>query len=201
MNGGSFSGGDSVPYLNLEGLEVSLETYMGDFRTHLQGLLKPGWEGKELDSKVFDSGITNKLVAIFPKEKGLKQSREDVVLLRINGTGTEKFISRTDELVSISALHSAGLCPPVFAKLANGLCYGFLPGNQLGIEEVREEGISAKVARLLARLHCVEIPEHFRGREPQVWAKVSGGWGSKVRGQRLREVGVFGRKGREEFRE
>lgn len=162
-------------FLCLEGVQVSLDTYLEDFRTHLLPVVKPSWEGVELDSKVFDSGITNKLVAIFSKKKGLKNSGEDVVLLRINGVGTDKFICRTDEVISISTLHRAGLCPPVFAKLGNGLCYGYIPGRQMELGEVREERMGGKVARLMARLHRVEIPRHFEGREPQVWAKVWGG--------------------------
>lgn len=177
------SGGRGIPehngsleaYLCLEDVQVSMDSYMQDFQTHLLPAIKPGWAGVELDSKVFDSGITNKLVAIFNRRKGLKSSREDVVLIRINGVGTDKFISRTDELVCILALNRVGLSPPVYARLRNGLCYGYIPGRQLAVGEVREEGMSRKIARLMARLHCVEIPRHFQGRRPQVWAKVREG--------------------------
>ena len=168
---GSTPGGH---YLGLEGVQVSLDSYMDDFKSHLLTAVRPAWLGRELDSKVFDTGITNKLVAIFLKEKGLKKSREDVVLLRINGVGTEKFISRSDEVVCMTSLHNARLCPPVYALLGNGLCYGYFPGDQVGVAQVREEGVSGKIARLLARLHCVEVPVEFEGREPQVWAKVGG---------------------------
>ena len=38
-------------------------------------------------------------------------------------------------------LHKAGMGPPIYAQLSNGLCYGYLPGRQMDLEEVRSEGI------------------------------------------------------------
>jgi hypothetical protein len=161
----------------LDHVVVNIGSYMTDFHEHLLPLIRPTWKGVELGSKVFDSGITNFLVAVFEAAKGLKGSGEDVVLVRINGTGSEKVINRTDELECVMTINKAGLCPPIYAKLRNGLCYGFCPGRQVGMTEVREEEISTKIACLLARLHAVEIPQHFQGREPQLWAKVGWEWG------------------------
>ena len=53
-------------------------------------------------------------MAIFDREKGLKNSREDVVLLRINGLGTGAFINRKDEIVTIIFLHRVGLGTSIF---------------------------------------------------------------------------------------
>lgn len=89
-------------YLYLDQVTVSIDSYMDDFRTHLLPVIKPSWKDTELDSRVFDSGLTNTLVAIFDKHKGLKKSREDVILLRMNGIRTEKIISRADELVCLT---------------------------------------------------------------------------------------------------
>ena len=145
------------PWLYLKDVVVGLSTYLEDFRTHLLHVVRPEWRGKELDVKVFDSGITNTLVspipwyhqylgitntlvALYLKEKGLASSGGEVVLLRMNGTGSEKIIDRSDELNSMQLLHKAGLGPPIHAQLSNGLCYGFLPGRQMDLEEVRSEG-------------------------------------------------------------
>lgn len=160
------------PYLSLDQVTINVDSYIEDFKSHLLPVIKPSWKDVELDSKVFDSGITNTLVAIFDKNKGIKKSREDVILVRMNGMGTEKVISRADELVCFVTLHQAGLCPPLYARLGNGLCYGFFPGRQLRVTEVSEQEMSRKIACLLARLHCVEVPQHFEGRKPQVWVKV-----------------------------
>ena len=47
--------------------------------------------------------------------------------------------NRSDELYSMQLLHKAGLGPPIYAQLSNGLCYGFLPGRQMDLEEVQSE--------------------------------------------------------------
>ncbi len=175
---GSQERGDLQPNScnSMEDVVVNQDTYMEDVRTHLLLAIRPSWKDLALDSKVFDSGITNALVAIFDKEKGLEGSRDDVILVRINGIGTEIIINRTDELVCLVELHKVGLFPPVYAKFKNGLCYGFYPGRQVGVTEVREEGMSGKIAGVLARLHCVEIPRHFHGRGAIIWEKVKN-WG------------------------
>ena len=160
-------------YSNLEGVVIRRDTLMDDFRTHLLPLIRPSWRDLTLDIKVFETGITNALVGIFEKSRGLKGSRDDVILIRINGIGTEIIINRTDELVCLDELHKAGLFPPVYAKFANGLCYGFFPGRQVGVAEVREEWMSKKIAGVLARLHCVEIPDHFKSRGVLMWDKVT----------------------------
>ena len=85
------------------------------------------------------------------------------MLLRMNGTGSEKIIDRSDELYSMQLLHKAGLGPPIYAQLSsNGLYYGFLPGRQMDLEEVRSEGIWQKVVHVIGTLHTVEIPEYLK---------------------------------------
>ena len=69
---------------------------------------------------MFNSGITNTLVSLYLKEKGLASSGGEI---------SEKIIDRSEELYSMQLLHKAGLGPPIHAQLSNGLCYGFLPGK------------------------------------------------------------------------
>ena len=59
-----------------------------------------------------------------------------MVLLRMDGTGSEKIIDGSNELNSMQLLHKAGLGPPIHAPLSNGLCYGFLTEKQMDLEEV-----------------------------------------------------------------
>ena len=59
-------------------------------------------------------------------------------------------------------LHKAGMGPPIYAQLSNRLCYGFLPGRQMDLEEVRSEGIWQKVVHVIGTLHAVEIPEYLK---------------------------------------
>jgi ethanolamine kinase len=114
------------------------------------------------------------MVAFYQKRLGLQNSGEDVILLRVDGVGTEKFINRTDEVVTILFLNRAGLCPPLHAQLKNGLCYGFSPGRRMKVHETNSNNfLMRRIAGVMARLHSLEMPSHFKDREPFLWLKIS----------------------------
>ena len=52
-----------------------------------------------------------------------------MVLVRIYGNSTEKFIDREAEIANMELLHANGLAPPIYAKFGNGIAYGFIPGR------------------------------------------------------------------------
>ena len=153
-------------------VELGFDTYLEEFKTHLLALVRPKWRAENLAIKVFEEGISNKLVAIFEREKGLKNSGEDVVLLRVNGQGTEAFINRKDEIVTILCLNEAGLVPPVYYQLKNGLCYGFTPGRNISVDEMREERMMKRIVQTMSRVHALEIPAHFQNGHPVLWKKM-----------------------------
>ena len=155
-------------------LTLNSKAYTEEFYSKILPEVKPEWRAEDLDCHVFESGVTNTLVAFYKRELGLDNSGTDVVLLRINGEGTEKIINRTDEVVTMLSLHKVGFCPPLYAQLENGLCYGFSPGRRLKLHETSSnETIMRKVAGIMARLHVVEIPEYFKKREPFLWRKIT----------------------------
>lgn len=156
----------------LPDVELGLDTYLEDFKTHLLALVRPKWLPQNLTVKVFDEGISNKLVAIFDREKGLKDSGEDVVLLRVNGLGTESFIDRNGEIVTMMRLNKAGLVPPVYCQLKNGLCYGFTPGRNISVEEMRDERMMLRIVQTMTKVHALEIPAYFNGGQPVLWKKM-----------------------------
>ncbi len=161
----------SISWKCLPGVQLKLGQPVQDFKQYLLPVLDEKWATRQLDSKVFDAGITNALYAIFDSEKGLKDSGDDVVLVRLNGNGTDEIISRTDELVSMVTLHNSGLSPPVYAQCKNGLCYGFLPGRHLSPMEFTDSKFMRLNARVLARFHSVAVPTAFQDRPPLVWFK------------------------------
>ena len=152
---------DSRPWLSLAEVQIGMDSYLDDFKIHLLPLARPEWNKKELAVKIFDTGHTNMLMAIYLKEKGLVKSRDEVVLLRVNGTGSEKLVDRVDEIHFMLALHDVGLGPPVYAQLQNGLCYGFSPGRQVGVVEVRKEEVWKKIAEVMAALACNNYTRTF----------------------------------------
>ena len=160
----SFDGGLTWKYLPSS---VDPVDFVLDFRTKLLSSVRPNWDPEKVRHVVFDEGITNKLVAFH--EEGKK--KEDVVLLRLNGSGTENMIDREAEIMTILALNRAGLSPPLYFQLENGLCYGFAQGVYLSVDEMADEAMMKRVARNMARFHSVPVPLALQSRKPQVWAK------------------------------
>lgn len=162
-----------LTWKHLPNVELQFKNYFDQFKTIIQPLLN--WQNgnpDSLTSKVFEEGVTNKLVAIYEKSKGINHPDGNVVLLRINGQGTESFIDREDEIVTFLTLNKAGLVPPLYVQFKNGLCYGFAPGRHVTLDEVRETTMMRKISRAIAEINSVPIPAAFKGRKPQVWNKI-----------------------------
>lgn len=147
--------------------ELNTVTYVEDFRTKLLPLVRPDWDPDKLGHSVFTGGISNFLAGIY--EEGRKD--KDMVLIRIDGQGTEIFINRESETIVMVALHRAGLIPPLYYRLKNGICYGFTRGRHFEVVEMQDGAMMRRTARALAKLHALEIPAPLRGQKPQVWAK------------------------------
>lgn len=158
-------------------LDVELDrvNYLEDFRRKLLPKVRPHWNPDNLGHKIFDEGVTNTLVGIYEKPR-----KEDIVLLRINGEGTDLFINRREEILVMLALNRADLnTPPIYCQLKNGLCYGFVTGRNVTEEEMRGEKMMRKLTTTIARLHAVPLPDALKDKKPQVWAKVEE-WLEKV---------------------
>lgn len=151
---------------------VEFESHLQDFKEHILPLVRPHWQPESLATKVFEEGTTNKLVAIFDKSKGLERSGKEAVLIRINGAGTDSYIDRNSELISMAALHKAGMSPPIHFQLKNGLCYGFAPGRQLDVMELQDERMLKLIVLAMVRLHLLELPTQFLKREPVLWERM-----------------------------
>ena len=145
----------------------SADSIVDTFRTNLLPLVRPSWNPDKLNHTVFDGGMSNFLVGIY--EDGRKD--EDLVLMRRHGQGTEIFVNRELEVVVMVALHQAGLIPPLYCSLKNGICYGFAKGRNFTVSEMQDRAMMKRITRVLAKLHAVEIPAPLREQPPLVWAK------------------------------
>ena len=103
-----------------------------EFRARILPVVRPTWKECAIETRVFTEGITNSLFGFYPPH-----NKSDTVLLRINGEGTEKIIDRRNEIVVMISLHRAGLIPPVYLQLANGLCYGYVPGRPFTVDDMQ----------------------------------------------------------------
>ena len=148
-------------------LELRHEAMDHDFRTTILPLVRKNWNPDSVKRVAFTEGVTNSLVGYYEKDV-----EEDMVLLRLNGEGTEIIIDRQLEMVSMLALHRAGLATPLYLEVVNGLCYGYVPGRSFTVRELQDDAMIRRTTRTLARLHSVPVPDILRGSKPLVWAKI-----------------------------
>jgi ethanolamine kinase len=134
-------------------LVIDPDNYIDSFKTHIVPMSLPQWEGKELIFKDIVGGLTNKLVAVYPEELSL----DDCVLLRFSGCGTEHFINRELEIAYIITLNNSGLAQPLHCEFSNGLCYGFFPGRNITLDEMKDMNVARHTAKMLAKLHHVKM--------------------------------------------
>lgn len=153
-------------------MAVEVESYLDSFKKQILSLVRPNWRPENLTTKIFEDGTTNKLVAIFEKTKSLEESGKEAVLLRINGAGTDAYIDRDSELITMATLHKAGMSPPIHFQLQNGLCYGFVQGRQLDVMELQDEAMMKRVVQAMVKLHLLELPSQFLKREPVLWERM-----------------------------
>ncbi|KAH9494952.1 Ethanolamine kinase 1 [Bulinus truncatus] len=120
---------------------------------HAKTLLKqirPHWNLESLHFKVFTDGITNKLFGCYV------DNLDDMILVRINGKGSEIIINREEELENFKVLSEAGCAPPIYCTFSNGMAYGFFPGVPLDECSVREPKIQSLIAQEMVRMHKVQ---------------------------------------------
>ncbi|XP_053310337.1 ethanolamine kinase 2 [Spea bombifrons] len=115
--------------------------------------LRPEWNPRDIRTKLFTDGITNKLLACY-----VDTEMKDAVLVRIYGKRTELFVDREDEVTSFQLLQAHDCAPALYCTFQNGLCYQFIRGLALGPEHVREPDILRLIAHEMAKYHC--IPAH-----------------------------------------
>ncbi|CAL1541322.1 unnamed protein product [Lymnaea stagnalis] len=115
--------------------------------------IRPNWKGTEINFEVFTDGITNKLMGCHAGN-----DRNDVVLVRINGIGSDIIINRDEEQLTFQCLSEANCAPPIYCVFDNGMAYGYFPGKTLDKQTVREPNIQKLIAEELVRLHSVRGP-------------------------------------------
>ena len=140
-----------TPYYNISIDTGSRETLEEGCRKVIC-LVRPTWSSTEVQIKVFTDGLTNKLVGGWCKDK------EDMVLVRIYGEDTEKFIDRESEKENMKRMEESGCGSKLYAAFQNGLSYEFVHGKVLEPAVLYDPQIYREVAACVARMHKVKIP-------------------------------------------
>ncbi len=135
---------------------INTSSILQDFKKYLLPSCKPEWVGKPLKTKIFEDGITNKLLGVY-----IDGHYDQMVLVRINGIRTDMFIVRDFEISSIVSLNKEGLSPPVYCEFNNGLCRGYEAGRMMDLDEIADVSRAKHVAKCFAHVHNTSIPKCF----------------------------------------
>ncbi|BFZ15905.1 hypothetical protein BsWGS_18945 [Bradybaena similaris] len=138
--------------------------------------IRPDWPPENIKFKVFTDGFTNKLLGCY-----LDGDLDSMVLVRVNGEGSDVVVNRDGELDTFCLLAAAGCAPPVYCVFNNGIAYGFFPGEPLDERTVRKPTIQRLIAEELVRYHSacrqggsqLETPVRSQYRERvQYWINI-----------------------------
>uniref|UniRef100_A0A0N4ZTS7 ethanolamine kinase n=1 Tax=Parastrongyloides trichosuri TaxID=131310 RepID=A0A0N4ZTS7_PARTI len=133
--------------------------------------LFPDWKHHTKNISYFTNGITNKIIGVsINNSSELSPSK---LIFRIFGKNTENFIDRDTELNNFQILNSVGLAAPVYGKFKNGIIVGYLDGETLTINNVRDKIMSKKVASSMGKLHQLPIEEGNNNVKPMIIDKLN----------------------------
>ncbi len=153
-------------YMELPDLELSSDAgKLPKDASELASKVRSDWSKDKLRTKMFNDGISNALIGVY--QEG---DKDDMVLVRIYGAGTEMFIDRSAELRNMSLFHAHKCGPRVYATFKNGIAYSFLPGKMVDTASVRDPKIYPLVASMMSKMH--KMDPSTEPREPVVFQRM-----------------------------
>ncbi|XP_078046171.1 ethanolamine kinase 1 [Augochlora pura] len=129
--------------------------------------IRPTWHLDKLQFKIFNDGITNKLIGVWYSEH-----YNEMVLVRVYGHKTELLINRKDETRNIRILNKAGFTHSIYATFNNGLAYQFIEGVTLTTETVRKPDVYILIAKRMAQMHKLKPDSDEIPKEACIWSKL-----------------------------
>ncbi|GMT06934.1 hypothetical protein PENTCL1PPCAC_29108, partial [Pristionchus entomophagus] len=141
---------------SIEVFDVSLPvediTACKDIARILSCSIRKDWAIDQLETEVFTNGITNKIFSIFHKE-----NRQDRLVYRVFGHGTDRIIDRKKELEQWQKLSAVGLAAKIIGRFHNGIVCEFLPGEPLKLHQLQWPEVQKAVAEVMSRMHELSI--------------------------------------------
>lgn len=80
------------------------------------------------------------------------------VLLRIYGEGLDVFFDRSQEIRTFESLSKLGYGPKLLAQFPKGRIEEFIHARTLSAADLRDAGISARIAAKMREFHCLDMP-------------------------------------------
>lgn len=136
-------------------LQINLDNDYAQIKTLLAKIFASWSSSDEIHVEQLTGGITNMLLAC------THVPTKETLLMRVYGQGTNLIIDRHREFVSHLVLNSLHLAPPVHARFANGLIYGFLPGRSLKPADLYSPALYPLIAQQLGNWHNSVNPEYI----------------------------------------
>jgi len=153
--------GDGVKCVDVT-VDITSDASLKAGATRILKHIRPGWVGEETEWKVFTDGITNKLVGAWNRDK------EDTVLVRVYGIGTEAIIDRRSELENMRRLNSIGAGSRLYAVFNNGIAYQFIHGKIIDQNLVKDPTVYPMIASMMAQVHTIELEKSESG----LWSRI-----------------------------
>lgn len=141
--------------INIDPIKVEENNYCDEI-LHILKMIRPEWFVDEdsisiLKVKKFTEGYSNHLFGYYQDGR----FKEDVVLIRIDGVGSETVVDRELEKKIIQALHAAGCAQPLYASFNNGIAYRFVDGVTLNENTVKDRAIGRLIAEEIIKVQEV----------------------------------------------
>lgn len=136
-------------------IDISSESSLKAGAASVLKQIRPSWDSTEW--KVFTDGITNKLIGGWNKDK------QDTVLVRVYGIGTEAIIDRRCELENMRRLDGIGAGSRLYAVFNNGIAYQFIHGDIITQQTVKDRSVFPLIASMMAKVHSIDIGEKPSG--------------------------------------
>eukprot|EP00026_Physarum_polycephalum_P012805 Phypoly_transcript_13138.p1 GENE.Phypoly_transcript_13138~~Phypoly_transcript_13138.p1 ORF type:complete len:355 (+),score=52.71 Phypoly_transcript_13138:48-1067(+) len=139
-----------------EGVRKVVREYVPEFRQVLDS---------DIEIDTLSGGITNILFKVSSK-KIPKRDGEIPVVVRIYGNNTEAIIDRKKELKIHTEVAKHKLGSKLYGTFKNGFAHGFVDGDFVEIEELKDVHVVELIAAELAKWHLLDFPaEHH----PVLW--------------------------------
>lgn len=121
---------------------------VGDL-SELISQLRPEWNQTEIKVKTFTEGISNATKAFYVNNL----NSNDTMVIRMNGSGTDDFLDREQELEAYARLSAGNVCPPLIASFNNGLIMQMVSGSVFDKDTIKDETLAKITAHEIARMH------------------------------------------------
>jgi len=129
--------------------------------------VRPDWTTENIRWKLFTDGITNKLIGGW-----LDGDKDDMVLVRVYGEGTDKIIDRSTEMMNMQRVHQQLDGSKLYAAFDNGICYSFICGEVLTQSRIYEEKVWRGIAVMMAKMHKLPLLQE-EVNKPCLWDRLN----------------------------